>query len=239
LGLRRRQDLNIIVLWPGASHPLAVVASLVARLRREYVVLDVLRSIPEVEQTRLLWLRALNVLAHRTVMNGPSHPDPDASRRAVVVCGANLAFAELALATTASMAATAADGWTIELHVDPPAFEEVDELRRRTDRHRVSLFAGTPTSGTVAQADVVVAEAGGAGESLVREAVLRGGGGILVGSSLAERVTRVQSGVWLARRDPASIIVALEASSGDPTAPRVPMSDIQCWTNRVLEVSQH
>jgi hypothetical protein len=226
------------MFWPGASQTLAVLASLAARIRREYVVVDVLDPIAQPPRTQPLGFRALHRIAHVVVHNRSTLSDDGGKRRALVLCGSNVALAELVVAASASMADETANGWCIDVHLDaPPSAAVVDGTSRRA-RHPVTLVQGPPPTAALREADVIVAEAGAADEKVVRAAVLRGAGGVLVGSPLALRVARTQAGVWLARHDAASLIVALESCSGKPGEPRVTVTDLERWTDRVLEAAR-
>jgi hypothetical protein len=85
-------------------------------------------------------------------------------------------------------------------------------------------------------ADVVVADYDAPFADLVRQSVLSGGAGVLVGHPVAGRVARCHDGVWLAQRDSAAILVALEASTGDASDRPVPVAKMREQTERVIDV---
>ncbi len=62
---------------------------------------------------------------------------------------------------------------------------------------------------------MLVAEFASPFEGAVQQAVTNGGAGVLIGHPVAGRVVRCHDGVWLAQRNSAAILVAIEASSGD------------------------
>jgi hypothetical protein len=61
------------------------------------------------------------------------------------------------------------------------------------------------------------------------------GAGVLVGHPVAGRVARCHDGVWLAQRDSAAILVALEASTGDAFDRPVPVAKMRELTERVVD----
>jgi hypothetical protein len=75
----------------------------------------------------------------------------------------------------------------------------------------------------------------GQAQHVNRNCSLRGAG-VLVGHPVAGRVARCHDGVWLAQRDAAAILVALEASSGDVFGRPVPVVTMRELTDQVVEV---
>jgi len=234
LGLRWSSKFTVIVLWPGANTLLACCAALVARLRRERVILD----IPETEESiptlhRRISNRLLRWLAHDVVCGSPPSADVP-SRVVVMLCGEYDEMARLAMRAVEGMADSAASSWTWRLQVDP-AFVDPIGLDERRDR-RVITEVGEPNADLLQVADVVVADYDAPFADLVRQSVLSGGAGVLVGHPVAGRVARCHDGVWLAQRDSAAILVALEASTGDASDRPVPVAKMREQTERVVDV---
>jgi len=234
LGLRWSSKFTVIVMWPGANGLLACCAAAVARMRRERLILD----IPEIE-TSVPTIRArvasrvLGWLAHDVVCGSP--PSSDASSRVVLMlCGEYDQMARLAVRAVEGMADSAASSWTWRLQIDPAVADPigVDERRER----RVITEVGEPTPDLLQVADVVVADYDAPFADLVRQSVLSGGAGVLVGHPVAGRVARCHDGVWLAQRDSAAILVALEASTGDAYDRPVPVAKMREQTERVVDV---
>jgi hypothetical protein len=173
-------------------------------------------------------------LAHN-VVRGPS-PSADAESRVVLMlCGEYDEMARLAMRAVEGMADAAAGRWTWRLQVDPAAAAadpiETDGRRER----QVVTEIGEPTADLLQVADVVVADYDAPFADLVRQSVLTGGAGVLVGHPVAGRVARCHDGVWLAQRDSAAILVALEASTGDAFDRPVPVAKMRDLTDRVVD----
>ncbi|MEA3185343.1 MAG: hypothetical protein QOC57_2261 [Ilumatobacteraceae bacterium] len=235
LGLRRSSKFTIVVLWAGASNLLAVWAGLVARLRRERLILD----IPEFDYSPLsrrerVARGVLRRLAEDVVHGTPAPQEDRESRVILMLCGDFIDMARLALQTFEGMADSAASRWTLRLQVGSKAEDLVWDAKRRIGR--VSTDFGAPTAEMLRRADVVVADYDGPYADLVRQSVLSGGAGVLVGHPVAGRVARCHDGVWLAQRDSAAILVALEASSGDVFRRPVPVATMRELTDQVVNV---
>lgn len=235
LGLRWSSKLTIIVLWTGANTFLALWAGLVARLRRERLIVD----IPDIDHSRLTtrqraMRKALCWIAHDVVRGTETLPHESESKVILMLCGEYLEMARLALQTFEGMADSAASRWTLRLQVASSAHEVISEGGRRVGR--VTTLVGEPTSEMLSIADVVVADYDAPFADLVRQSVLTGGAGVLVGHPVAGRVARCHDGVWLAQRDSAAILVALEASSGGVAERPVPVAKMRELTNQVIDV---
>jgi hypothetical protein len=157
------------------------------------------------------------------------------SRVVLMLCGDYVEMAQLALQTFEGMADSAACRWTLQLQVDS------SDLELNPDgggRHvgQVTTEVGDPTAEMLSIADVVVADYDAPSADLVRQSVLNGGAGVLVGHPVAGRVARCHDGVWLAQRDSAAILVALEASSGDVFERPVPVDKMRQLTDQVVDM---
>jgi hypothetical protein len=151
-----------------------------------------------------------------------------------MLCGEYDEMARLAVRAVEGMADSAASGWTWRLQVDPGVADPIDFDERR-DR-QVITDVGEPDAELLQAADVVVADYDAPFADLVRQSVLSGGAGVLVGHPVAGRVARCHDGVWLAQRDSAAILVALEASTGDASDRPVPVAKMREQTERVVDV---
>jgi hypothetical protein len=235
LGLRWSSKLTIVVLWTGSNTLLALWAGLVARLRREQLIVD----IPDIDHSRLTrgqraLRKALCWIAHDVVRGTPTPPQERQTKVILMLCGEYLEMARLALQTFEGMADSAASRWTLRIQVATSAHEVITEGGRRVGK--VTTLVGEPTPELLSIADVVVADYDAPFADLVRQSVLTGGAGVLVGHPVAGRVARLYDGVWLAQRDSAAILVALEASSGGVFERPVPVAKMRELTNQVIDV---
>lgn len=235
LGLRWSSRFTIVVLWAGANNVLALWAALVARLRRERLIID----IPDfdhtpltIRQRMLRWL--LCRMAHEVVRGAATPSEEDQSRVILMLCGDYVDMARLALQTFEGMADSAASRWTLRLQVASREHDVVSDGGRRAGK--VTTAFGEPSAEQLSFADVVVADYDAPFADLVRQSVLTGGAGVLVGHPVAGRVARCHDGVWLAQRDSAAILVALEASSGNVFERPVPVVKMRELTNQVVGV---
>jgi hypothetical protein len=214
LGLRRQSRVTVIVLWTGSNDLLALWIALVSRIRGEHVVLDV----PEIDSSRRpivrsLLRRTLCRLAGDVVEGTATPEDAGGPRTILAMCGDDMQFADLALQAFESMSDATAQRWRLLLQVSESTNDVAYGGSRRVGK--VIILSGTPSEEIFQASDVLMAAYGRDYEELVHEAVLNGGAGVLVGQPVAGMVARCHDGVWLAKWDAASILVALEASSGD------------------------
>jgi hypothetical protein len=235
LGLRWSTKFTILVLWSRANHLLALWAALVARVRHERLIVD----IPDDDHSSLTIRqripRALLCRMADEVVRGPDTRSQERQSRVILMlCGDYVEMAHLALQTFEGMADSAASRWTLQLQVDSSDLD----LAAEGGRHiaKVTTQIGDPTEETLSTADVVVADYDAPFADLVRQSVLNGGAGVLVGHPVAGRVARCHDGVWLAQRDSAAILVALEASSGDVFERPVPVDKMRQLTNQVVDM---
>ena len=209
-GMRRRQDRTVVVLFDGARPVTALGAALVARVRRERVTVNDLRS-PERRQSA--WSRVLGratcAVAHERVAS--PRPQPDV-RRALVyaICNHDRAFAELVVKTATAMSAETAVGWRFVIQSDDAAVTSVVSESLGSDFVSVE---GSPQVDILHACDVVVV-AHGPHDDLAEEAARAGAAGVIVGHPIADRMTRRLDGVFVTRHDVSSVIVALESARG-------------------------
>jgi hypothetical protein len=237
LGLRRSSKVTVIVLWADANHALALWAALAARRHHERVVLE----IPQVETRRpsapkRLVRRLLRTVAAEVVEGTMAACAADATRVITVLCGSDVAFAYLAMQTFEGMSDAAASRWAFVLQVDEGLREVVYAGTRRTGK--VEILFGYPPLEALRRSDVLVADFDGEFSDLVHLAVLSGGAGVLVGQPVAGRVARCHDGIWLAQRNSASILVALEASSGDIFERPGSIADMRGLANAVIRIAE-
>jgi hypothetical protein len=214
LGIRRAGAVTVIVLWNEANHPLALWSAFVARAKRERLVLD----IPEIDAARPPIVQRivrplLRMLASKVVHGEASPAEPGRTRVVLALCGTDRAFARLLLHTFEGMSDAAASRWRLIVQIDEQAGEVTYRGSRREGK--VSVISSEPSIESMRSADVLIADFGGKYEDYVHQAVLSGGAGVVVGQPVAGRIAQRHDGVWFAQRDSASILVALEASSGD------------------------
>jgi hypothetical protein len=235
LGLRWSSKFTILVLWAGASNMLALWAAVVARLRHERLIVD----IPDFDYAQLTLRKRVPrklvcYMAH-DVVRGTAKRSPERESRVILIlCGDYVEMVRLALQTFEGMADSAASRWTLRLQVASTEHSVTSEGGRRVAQ--IVTEIGEPTRELLSIADVVVADYDAPFADLVRQSVLNGGAGVLVGHPVAGRVARCHDGVWLAQRDSAAILVALEASSGDVFERPVPVVKMRELTNQVVSV---
>lgn len=233
LGMRKRRDVVIVVLWRGSNGALALASAAIARLRRERVVLDVPQHAPTSGRVQGLLRRLLCALAGERVEGDIDPVHSGRERSLLAVCHHDTGLADLVVRAFESMADDAARDWWLTVQVDPRSDWVAPLAARHRDRVRVAR--GAVTRDLTRDADLMLAAYGGEGADLVRREAQRGAAGVLVGPQLAERVARCHDGVWLAKRDVASVLVALEASSGATLPDTVPVPALRRWGDRVVE----
>lgn len=215
VGVVPRHRIAVVVSWSGASLVATLLAVLAARVRGDFVVLDIAQSPPDVagEFAGCTWLRrAAQRLVHSIVEVPSGDPDTRDERRLLAVCGNDVELARLVLASLDSMGESAADVWRCEIRVDP---EVLSQIADHEPRHS-GLVDITITDGSTlgpADADVVLAAASADEAMVVRESVATGGAGVLVGAPPTSAI-RCHDGVWMTRRDVSALLVAIEASVG-------------------------
>jgi hypothetical protein len=208
VGLLPRHRVAVVVVWNGTGAVASLIATIAARLRGDYVILDVVDAVDTSGPLR----RLTNRLVHDVVDVRADLPTGPEERTLLALCGGDSDLARLVLESLDSMGADAAQAWRCEIRVDESV---LDEIGAHEPRHS-GLVEITVTDGESlgpADADVVLAAAAGDETTVVRESVATGGAGVLVGS-VRTQVARCHDGVWLARRDVAALLVAIEASGG-------------------------
>jgi hypothetical protein len=237
LGFRRRSRVTVLVMWIGANDVLALWCALVARLRKERVVLDC----TERDESSLRFLqrmlrKGLSKLANDTLQGGATPEQVGGPRTAVVLCGDDVQLAQLALQTFEGMSDSTANRWRLLLQVN----EHIREVQYGGSRRagKVIILGGPPSAEVLRSADVLIAGYGCEFQDTVYESVLSGGAGVLVGHPAAGSVARCHDGVWLAKWNSASILVALEASSGDLFERPGPVAAMRDLADDVIKVAE-
>lgn len=211
LGIRRRRDRTIIVLFDEIRPVAALLASAVSRLRRERLAIHDL-TLPS---TRHPWRRrtVLGLIARMSQSVVSSTTPVSTSDRAVAyaVCDGDRDFTHLLLSATRAMAAETAAGWRIIVQSTDVAIERLVE---RSDRSELlSCDHGPVAEDLLRLCDVVIVRYGDDVHHADR-AIAAGAAAVIVGHPMSGRVSRRFDGAWLARADASSILVAIESARG-------------------------
>lgn len=216
MGLLPRRRTAVVVQWDGAGAVSTLLAAVAARLRGDYTVLELADTRA---RTGGVVRRATRRLAHDVVEVANGATGSEEGHRLLALCGADVELARLVLDSLDSMGEEAARSWRCEVRVDPDVRRRI-ALGRLRHAELIEVTVANGESLGPATADVVVASATGPEATVVRESVATGGAGVLIGSPRSQ-VVRCHDGVWLSRRDPAALLVAIEASFGHPSRPSV------------------
>lgn len=208
LGLRRRIDSTSIVMFDGARSLMMISAALIGRLRRERVVLQDLRVDPST-QSKATYSLLRTLATHEVPTAGPL---PSSARCiAVADVGGDHEFAELLTDSVSSMARGVADGWQLVLVSDDPEVDRIVAAGSRPDS--IGVERGELGTALLARSDVAIVRHG-VDRRLKDSAGALGVHIVVVGHPTAPRVSRSFHGEWLARKDPSSVLVALECAGG-------------------------
>ena len=238
LGLRRRRDIAIVVWWPHASTGLLALASAVARLRGERVILDEqFRGSTDASAS----LALLRVLANeRVVAEEGSELDDGAVRKVLAVCGGDASFAHAVLRGFSGFSETVVDRWRLRVDacISLASLMADEELRHSAC---VSFNVAQPMSADIGWADVVVVPHAEPWVVLADLATRTGASAVVVGHPAAGTVARSAEGAWLARLDPASILAAIEragdAASDGTGEESVAADRLRLFGKRLLAVA--
>src|SRR3954447_16451880 len=119
LGMRRRHDRVVIVMFEGAVTALAILAALVAKMRREHVVVHDMRPADVSRHPmRRLGNAVLTSLADKRVESAPS--DSGTGTMVFGVCHDDPQLAQLMLEVSSAVPAEAADHWRFVIQSDDP-----------------------------------------------------------------------------------------------------------------------
>ena len=209
LGFRARQDSTVIMMFDGARLGVATAAAVVARLRRERVIVHDLRDDRAAGGTVRRFLgRRLRQIAN-AVVEGDRGPERDAKSIVLAICDDDTEMAELVVRAVSSFTAEAAKNWRFVLQTSDSAVEQMVADSPRADLINVEKNPVAPDLLNVC--DVVIVGTG-RNDHYAKAAVSNGVGAVIVGQPIAERLVRRFDGAWLARRDASSLLVALESA---------------------------
>ncbi len=215
LGMRRRHDRVVIVMFDGAVTALAIAAALIAKLRREHVVVHDMRR----TTTGHRWLRrAANSLIDRIADSRVESPpgEPSAATMVFGVCHDDTQLANLMIESAAALPAEASDRWRFVVQSDDPAVVTAAERSLRSDI--VSVVPGPLAEDLLLTSDVLVLRHGRHDE-IATAASNRGVVAVHDGHPVAARVPHRFDGVRLASPDVSSVLVAIESARGASNAP--------------------
>lgn len=206
LGIREQQDNTIVTVFDGGRTIVAAVSALVARLRGERVVLHDLRT--DAGTTGALSNKLLKMISHAQVRAKPATV-PHERSVALAVCDGDAEFAGLMVRAINSMANEAVSHWRFVIQTSNADVERVIAESPRPDL--MTVERGDVQDELLDMCDVVIAPHG-ADAHFAAKSVERGAAGIVAGQEIADRLVRRVDGVWLARRDASSLLVALESA---------------------------
>lgn len=205
LGIREHQDNTIVTVFDGGRPSVAVLSALVSRLRGERVVLHDLRTS---HAGGAVSNKLLKMFSHAQVRAKPSSV-PHERSVAFAVCNGDTAFAELMVRSINSMANEAVSHWRFVIQSSHADVERIIDESPRPDL--MTVERGPVKDELLDMCDVVIAPHG-PDAHFAATSVQRGAAGIVAGQEIANRLVRRVDGVWLARRDASSLLVALESA---------------------------
>ncbi|MEL6890811.1 MAG: hypothetical protein AAFP84_04390 [Actinomycetota bacterium] len=206
LGVRPKHDNTILTVFDEGRPTLALTSGLVARLRGERVVLHDLRS--ETRPASPIVDKLLSRIAHDRVAAKAVEYTHERSV-ALAVCDGDVAFTELVVRAINSMAGEAVSDWRFVIQTSSDEVERIIADAPRRDL--MTIERGDVQDELLDMCDVVIAPHG-PDAHFAATAVARGAAGIVAGQEIADRLVRRVDGVWLARRDASSLLVALESA---------------------------
>jgi len=217
VGMRRRHDRVVIVMFDGAVTALAIVSALVAKVRGEHVVVhDLRRQDRSRHPIKRLGNAVLAWLADQRVESTPR--DASASTMVFGVCHDDPQLAQLLLEVSSAVPAQAAEHWRFVIQSDDAAIQAA--AHACSHRELVSVVPGPMADDLLMTSDVLVLRHGRHDE-IARVASQRGVIAVIVGHPVSARVPQRFDGVRLASNDVSSVLVAIESARGaDDTSAR-------------------
>ncbi len=207
LGARRRQDRMILYLFDGANLVIALIASLVGRLRGERLIVHDPRTEADAAAAPGRLRRVILRLAH-----GVHHAPADQTQGPLLVVAladGDPDFVDLVVHTVNGLADEAAKDWRFVIQIDDDdAASELDEFRRAD---AVECVWGPLDPELLDSADVVVVPP--ARHRFAECANAKAAAGVIVGHPEAHHMMRRLDGVWLARSEVSSLLVTLETAA--------------------------
>lgn len=212
LGMRPQQDTTVIALFDGVRLSVAASAAALARARRERVVIhDMRRPSSTMGRVRRLGTTLVGRLAHDVVVSPPVAGGPGRSV-VLAVCDDDPALAGVVVRAANSIPAESTVDWRFIIQTTDPAIDDLVDGARAADL--ITVVQGPVATDLLETCDVIVASEG-ANRSYAIGAVQNGASGVIVGQPIADRIVRRFDGVWLARHDASSLLVALESARID------------------------
>jgi hypothetical protein len=232
LGLRRRHDSVVIVLFDRSVSALAIAAAAIAKVRREHVVVQDLRT-NGAKRSALCRLgdRLLARIADGRVASPPG--DGIAPTMLFGVCDDDPQLAHLLIAVASAMPAAAADRWRFVIQSDDPAVAAAAGQSPRDEI--VSLVPGPIAEDLLMTSDVLVLRHGRHDE-IASAASHRGVVVVIVGHPVAARVPQRFDGVRLASCDVSSMLVAIDSARGAVDQPPRSAPEVRSNGDRVVNV---
>ena len=215
LGLRRRHDRVVIVMFDGAVTALALVAGLIAKLRGEHIVVHDLRR----NGAGHHWLRGVgSALLDRIADSRIECPPPEPNAATIVfgVCQDDTQLANLMIEAASAVPAESSDRWRFVVQSDDSAVETAAERSPRSDI--VSVVPGPIADDLLMTSDVLVLRYG-RHDDIATAASNRGVVAVIVGHPVAARGAQRFDGVRLASADVSSLLVAIESARGASDVP--------------------
>jgi hypothetical protein len=232
LGLRRRHDRVVIVMFEGAVIALAILSALVARIRREHVVVhDLRRPHRSGHPVRRAGSALLAWLADKRVESTSS--ETGISTMVFGVCHDDPQLAQLMLEVSAAVPAAAADRWRFVIQSDDAAVQAA--AHSSSHRDLVSVVPGPLADDLLMTSDVLVLRHGRHDE-IARLASQRGVVAVIVGHPVAARVPQRFDGVRLASHDVSSVLVAIESARGADDSSARSAPELRSNGDRVVNV---
>jgi hypothetical protein len=232
LGLRRRHDSVVIVMFDRAVTALAIAAAVVAKMRREHVIVHDLRRNGRKDS---MVRRFGNVLLTRLADGRVASPPGDGTTATMLfgVCDDDPQLAHLLIAVASAVPAEVADRWRFVIQSDDPSVAEAARESPRSDI--ISLVPGPIAPDLLMTSDVLVLRHGRHDE-IASAASHRGVVAVIVGHPVAGRVPQRFDGVRLASSDVSSVLVAIESSRGTGDEPLRSAPELRSNGDRVVNV---
>jgi hypothetical protein len=232
LGLRRRHDSVVIVMFDRAVMLLAITAALMAKIRRERVVVHDLRTS---RREAALLRRFANALLTRIADGRVTSPPGEGTTATMVfgVCDDDPELAHLMVSVASAVPAKAAARWRFVIQTDDPA---IAAAARESPRHEiVSVVPGPIADDLLLTSDVLILRHGRHDE-IATAASCRGVVAVIVGHPVAGRVPQRFDGVRLASSDASSVLVAIESARGTRDEPLRSAPEVRSNGDRVVNV---
>ena len=232
LGMRRRHDRVVIVMFDGAVTTLGIVSALIAKIRGEHVVIhDMRRDHGAHNPLRRLGSALLAWLANTSVESTPV--TPGTATMVFGVCHDDPQLAQLLLDVASAVPAEAAERWRFVIQSDDASVRAA--ARASSHSEIVSVVPGPVADDLLMTSDVLVLRHG-RHDDIARAASQRGVIAVIVGHPVAARVTQRFDGVRLACNDVSSVLVAIESARGAGDGPVRSAPEVRSNGDRVVNV---